>query len=99
MARIERTNQNLADLVQALREVIVFGQHAMEIAEVTILMLNTLCPQGLANFEREFCAPSTACALPSATAALSHQEKALRSTTDERCYRQGEVAVALRCCG
>ena len=49
-----------------------------------ILMLNTLCLQGLANIERELCASSTACALPSATTALSHQAKALRSTTDER---------------
>ena len=47
-------------------------------------MLKTLCPQGLANIERELCASSTACALRSATTALSHQAKALRSTTDER---------------
>ena len=53
-----------------------------------ILILNTVCPQGLANIEREFCASSTACALPSATTALS-QAEALRSTTDERQTKRG----------
>ena len=74
----------LADLVQALSEVIVFGQHAMEVADEKILMPNTLCLQGLANFEREFCALLTACALPPATTALSHHAEALRPTDGER---------------